>query len=51
MCLQPGRQRITSHLVVKIFLTYETAFPILPSIKSKLLSVFMGTFAIASFVI
>ena len=38
MCLQRGHLRNNPHLVVKIFLTYKSAFPILPTTKSKFLS-------------
>jgi len=37
MCLQRGHLRNNPHFVVKIFLTYKSAFPILPTTKSKFL--------------
>ena len=38
MCLQRGHLRNNPHLVVKIFLTYKSVSPILPTTKSKFLS-------------
>jgi len=39
MCLQLGHLRNNPHLVVKIFLTYKSVSPILPTTKSKFLSI------------
>ena len=39
MCLQRGHLRNNPHLVVKIFLTYKSVSPILPTTKSKFLSI------------
>jgi len=39
MCLKKGHRCSTPHLVVKIFLTYKTAFLILHPTKRKFLSI------------